>query len=97
VRDARAVEVDEEPTVVFRPADEGFAVERDLDGSWRVSGRTVERVVAMTDLTNLEALEYVQDRLRRLGVDRALARAGVANGDPVRIGDFELEYQEGLV
>ena len=35
-------------------------------------GRTAERVVAMADLTNDEAMEYVQDRLRRMGVERAL-------------------------
>ena len=45
---------------------------RDDDGAWRVTGRSAERVVAMADLTNVEAMEYVQDRLRTMGVERAL-------------------------
>ena len=96
IRDARAEEPDPEPFVVLRPVEEGFAVIRDDDGTWRVSGRTAERVIAMADLTNLEAMEYVQYRLRKMGVDRALARAGVREGDVVRIGPVELDYQEGL-
>jgi GTP-binding protein len=93
---ARASEPEPEPFVVLRPAEEGFAVVRDGDGAWRVSGRSAERVVAMADLTNEEAVEYVQLRLRRMGVERALARAGAREGDVVRVGPVELEYQEGI-
>jgi len=50
----------------------------------------------MADLTNLEAMEYVQYRLRKMGVERALARAGAREGDVVRIGPVELDYLEGM-
>jgi GTPase len=93
---ARAEEPEPEPFVVLRPAEEGFTVVRDDDGAWRVHGRTAERVVAMADLTNLEAMEYVQYRLRKMGVERALARAGAREGDVVRIGPVELDYLEGI-
>ena len=85
-----------EPFVVLRPAEEGFAVVRDDDGGWRISGRSAERVVAMADLTNEEAIAYVQHRLRQMGVERALARAGAREGDTVRVGPIELEYLEGI-
>jgi GTP-binding protein len=93
---ARATEPTAEPVVVLRPAEEGFSLARDGDGAWRVLGRSAERVVAMADLTNAEALAYVQDRLRRMGVERALARAGAREGDLVRVGPVELEYAETL-
>ena len=93
---ARAAEPEPEPFVVLRPAEEGFSVVRDDDGVWRVSGRSAERVVAMADLTNTEAMEYVQYRLRTMGVERALARAGAREGDVVRIGPVELDYVEGM-
>jgi GTPase len=96
VDQARAEEPAPEPFVVLRPAEEGFTVLRDDDGAWRVSGRTAERVVAMADLTNIEAMEYVQHRLRKMGVERALARAGAREGDLVRIGPVELDYLEGI-
>ncbi len=93
---ARAAEPDPEPFVLLRPVDEGFSVLRDDDGAWRVAGRNAERVVAMADLTNLEAMEYVQHRLRTMGVERALARARAREGDVVRIGPVELDYVEGI-
>jgi GTP-binding protein len=92
VEEARRSEGQLESFVVHRPAEEGFTVRREEDGAWRVTGRTAERVVAMADLTNEEALAYVQERFRRLGVDRALARAGAQEGDTVRIAGIELEY-----
>jgi GTPase len=79
--------------VVHRPSSEGFVVERDHDGAFVVRGRPAERAVALSDLTNAQALLYAQQRLRRLGVDRALSRAGARSGDLVRIGAFEFEYE----
>ena len=96
VADARAAEPEREPFVVLRPVEEGFSVVRDEDGAWRVTGKSAERVVAMADLTNEEAVAYVQDRFRRMGVERALARAGAREGDTVRVGPVELEYIEGI-
>jgi GTP-binding protein len=86
-----------EPTdgfAVHRPAGEGVRVERHDDGSFDVLGRPALRAVALSDLTNLEALDYARRRLRDLGVDKALARAGARSGDTVRIGGFEFEYEE---
>jgi GTPase len=94
---ARAVEPDDGGFVVLRPRESGYSVVRDSDGSYRVTGRAAERVVAMADLTNVEALAYVHERFRKMGVERALARAGARDGDTVRIGEIELEYVEGFV
>ncbi|MFO7591321.1 MAG: GTPase ObgE [Acidimicrobiia bacterium] len=96
IQEARAEEPETDGFVVHRPRESGFSVVRDDDGAFRVTGRSAERVVAMADLTNVEALAYVQDRFRRMGVERALARAGAQEGDTVRIGSIELEYVEGF-
>ncbi len=92
VAGARA-EAPAEGFVVHRPAPEGVVVERGPDGAFVVRGRAAQRAVAVSDLTNAEALSYVQHRLRRLGVDRALARAGAREGDVVHIGGFSFEYE----
>ena len=81
--------------VVHRPEPGGVSVERDQAGGWVVLGRSALRAVALSDLTNADALAYAQGKLRGLGVDRALARAGARSGDRVRIGDFEFEYEPG--
>ena len=46
----------------------------------RCVGRQAERAVALSDLTNAEALDEAHRRLRALGVDKALARAGAQAG-----------------
>ncbi|HEX5614111.1 MAG TPA: GTPase ObgE [Acidimicrobiia bacterium] len=94
VSEARAAQGEPEGFVVLRPEEQGISITRDDDGAWRVNGRPAERAVALADLTNPEALAYVQHRLHRLGVERALARAGARGGDRVRIGSLELDYEE---
>ena len=80
--------------VVHRPATEDVNVQRGEDGTWEVTDRRVARVANLNDLTNHDALYYLQDRLKRMGVDRALKRAGVRDGEPVRIGRLEFTYEE---
>ncbi|HEX4979881.1 MAG TPA: Obg family GTPase CgtA, partial [Acidimicrobiales bacterium] len=93
VRDARASQAPPASFAVHMPEPEGVAVERDVDGAWIVLGRPARRAVALNDLTNDQALAFVQERLRKLGVDKALARAGVRAGDIVRIAGFEFDYE----
>jgi GTP-binding protein len=93
VSEARSAAAQPPPrVVVHRPAPTGVVVERAPDGALVVRGRQAERAVALSDLTDAGALAYAQARLRRLGVDRALARAGAHEGDKVRIGGFEFEW-----
>jgi len=94
VEEARAAEPGPGAFVVHRPEPEGVRVERDGDGVLVVRGQAAERAVALNDLTNLQALDYVRERLKRLGVDKALARAGAREGDTVRIGKMTLEYSD---
>jgi len=80
--------------IVHRPEPEGFVIERDASGlGWVVAGRVAERAVAISNLSDPTALAYVQQRLKRLGVDRALARVGVRTGDVVHIGGFSFDYE----
>ncbi len=79
--------------VLHRPGAESFDVRRDEDGGFTVEGREAMRAVALSDLTDPDALQVAQSRLRRLGVDRALARAGAKAGDTVRIGALAFDYE----
>ncbi len=96
VDEARAAEGEPEPYVVLRPAEQGYSVVREGTNEWRVQGRPAERAVALADITTPDALAYVQQKLRRMGVERALARAGARDGDVVRIGGIELTYEEAV-
>lgn len=93
VSQARAHE-EERPAsiVVHRPVPEGIEVRIGDDGTFEVLGRAALRAVALSDLTDDGAVDYVQSRLRRLGVERALVRAGAREGDTVRLGQLTFTY-----
>jgi GTPase len=77
---------------VYRPAGEGgYWVEREEDGGFRVLGRGVEILFERHDTKNEEALAYLEQRLKEMGVVAALDRAGFEPGDDVRIGEHEFE------
>lgn len=65
-----------------------------VDGVFEVSGERLEKLVAMTDLNNDQALERFQHIIDRMGLEEALRQRGIRPGDLVRIKDFEFEYME---
>jgi GTPase len=82
--------------ITYRPdAEQGFDVEPEGERAFRVRGRGIELLVARHDLANAEALAYLEQRLREIGVIAALERAGFEPGDEVRIGDEEFELRPG--
>jgi GTP-binding protein len=93
VHGARQAEPERESVVVIRPELTGSVVERIDEHEFRVSGRAVERAVALNDVTTPEAAAYISHRLDRLGIDKLLVKAGAVDGDVVWIGDFSFEYR----
>jgi GTP-binding protein len=75
--------------------DRAFAVQNLGGGVFRVEGKAVERMVIQTEWDNEEAIAYLQRRLERFGVEKALIAAGARNGDEIRIlgRAFGLETQ----
>ncbi len=84
-----------EDAVVIRPEaeDEAFVIEREGFG-WRVSGKRIERIAAMTYFEFDATLIRFQKILEGMGITQALTKAGVKPGDMVYIGDEELEWGE---
>jgi GTPase len=83
--------------MVFRPAaSTGFVVERIGHGSFVVKGRGIERLVARYDVENEDAMAYLEGRLRKIGVLRALEAEGFQAGDDLEIAGvaFELDPDE---
>ena len=72
-----------------------FSVERVGPGAFRVEGGRIERLVARHDVDNDDALRYVEERLRALGVIRALEAAGFEPGDDVEIAGIVFELDPG--
>jgi GTP-binding protein len=71
------------------PAHSSVTVKRE-GRAFRLSGRSIERVAAMTDLESDEGRAYFDKALVRVGARRKLERAGAKPGDRVRIGETEI-------
>ncbi|TKV61408.1 GTPase ObgE [Nakamurella flava] len=84
--------------IVLRPKavdSEHFSVSEDpeTEGGFIVRGVRPERWIRQTDFGNDEAVGYLADRLARLGVEQALAKAGARPGAPVTIADVVLDWE----
>jgi GTP-binding protein len=88
---ARAAAPVQEPTrTIIRPAaavGPDFEIVRLPGGEYFVRGEKTRRWVLQTDFSNDEAVGFLGDRLAKLGVEEALAKAGAVPGDAVVIGD----------
>jgi GTP-binding protein len=78
--------------MVFKPAaTAGFQVERTGPRSFAVRGRGIEKLLARHDLENEDAMAYVEERLRRIGVLKALETEGFEPGDEIEIASLTFE------
>jgi GTP-binding protein len=98
-RPAIDAETDEDVAeyAVYRPAGRsGYAVERSGEHAFTVSGASVERLVERHDLENREALAYIEERLKAMGVIGALEAQGFEPGEEVRVGEVAFVLYPGV-
>ncbi len=80
--------------MVFRPAaGRGYQVEKTGEGSFAVRGKGIERLLQRYDVENEDAMAYLEERLRRIGVMGALEAEGFEPGDELEVAGvtFELD------
>jgi len=81
----RRVTADEEAPVRVRCLEPGL---------YTLEGRDIERLVAMTDFDNDEAVFRFQRIWAKMGLDELLQDAGVMPGDTVRVRGMDFEFQK---
>jgi GTPase len=84
------------PRPVYKPKEDPreFVVTREGTNEWRISGTAIERAASMTYWQHDGSVRRFQKIIETLGVDEALRKAGIQEGDTVAIGEFELEWQD---
>jgi GTPase len=96
LKNAPPVEEPVEALPVYRPPEDprAFTIEQTEDG-WHVHGASIERAAAMTFWEHEGSLRRFQRLIETLGIEEALRKAGIQEGDTVFIGDeYELEWQD---
>ena len=69
-------------------------ITKDYTGVYVVSGKSLNKLVAMTNFGNDEAVRRFQYIWRIKGIDGKLRQRGIKEGDTVRIGEMEFEYRD---
>ncbi len=64
------------------------------NGEYVVRNRKIERIVAMTDLENEEALDYLKIKLKKMGIADRLKKMGIKEGSTVIIGNLVFSLVE---
>lgn len=86
----------EETLPVYKPEVDPnqFEIAREDGSEWRITGVAIERAAKMTYWEHDGSVRRFQKMMTKLGVDEALRKAGIQEGDTVYVGNFELEWQE---
>jgi GTPase len=65
-------------------------------GVFEVAGRPIERMVIMTEWNNEEAIAFLQKRLVKAGVEKALEEAGAVDGNEIRIANRSFDFESAV-
>ncbi|MDD3655392.1 MAG: GTPase ObgE [Atribacterota bacterium] len=57
-----------------------------------IEGEKISKLVYQYDLANPQALKYLQEKLKGLGIEKVLKQKGARDGDIVRIGEKEFYF-----
>ena len=90
-------EAEEENVAVYdqnAEDDEKVTISRNDAGDFIVSGKAIEKLVAMTNFNNDEAVRRFQYIWRLKGLDEKLRARGIKEGMTVHIGDMAFDYQD---
>lgn len=78
----------------FKKEEPNFAISRDSEGAYVLTGEKIEKLFKMTDFSREESVRRFARQLRGLGVDEALRERGAEDGDIVKLMDYEFEFVE---
>lgn len=77
-----------------RKDDSGFWDVIKTESGFEVVGKRIDRLVAMTDLENHDAVRFMHRKLERIGVINKLRELGAQDGDEVCAGDFVFTFED---
>ena len=59
-----------------------------------VRGELVDKIMRKVNITDYESLFYLHRKLDEIGLNSALKEKGIKDGDIVKIGDYEMEWED---
>ena len=59
-----------------------------------VKGENVDRIIRKVNITDNESLYYLHKKLDEIGLNQELKKQGIKNGDTVKIGNYEIVWED---
>ena len=88
------VNINENKEKVYRLEEEvPFTIDRQ-GKVFNVSGKRVEGIIRRVNIEDYESLFYLHKKLDEVGLTKALKEAGIKDGDIVKIGNYEMEWED---
>lgn len=87
------VEVKEQEKVYTLEQEVPFTIEKEK-GTFIVKGEKVDSIMRRVNIGDYESLFYLHKKLDEIGLNKALKKQGIREGDIVKIGDYEMEWEE---
>lgn len=81
-------------TLTSQQVADAWAVEKDEDGVFIVSGDKIERFARRTNFDNFEGVNRLRDIMKKMGITHELSRQGAAGDSTVRIAGSEFTLLE---
>lgn len=82
-----------ERTIYTLEEEEPFTIRKEK-GEFIVEGPTIERIMGRINLNDTESLGFLQRKMKEIGLNEALKKAGVEEGDTVNILGYVFEWYE---
>lgn len=74
-------------------AEKKFTIKKD-GKLFIVQGEQVDKIMRKVNITDYESLFYLHRKLDQIGLNQELKEQGIKDGDIVKIGDYEMEWED---
>lgn len=82
----------EKPQTALHKVEPIFSIHRDEEGVLHITGKKIDEFIAMTNFTQAEAVARLRGIFKKIGLEKALLKAGVQDGEPLVAGGREFEW-----
>ncbi len=86
----------QEPQTALHKVEPIFSLHRDEEGVLHITGKKIDEFIAMTNFTQAEAVARLRGIFKKIGLEKALLKAGVQDGEPLVAGGREFEWNGSL-
>ena len=87
------IEIKEKEKVYTLKDENSFTITREK-GAFVVKGEKVDKIMRSVNIGDYESLFYLHRKLDEIGLNQALKKQGIKDGDIVKIGDYEMEWED---